>query len=128
MAQISFAVTAKLICVFVFAYADCWFSHEAAQICILPLYKVAKTFFSWHNVMVKLLFYGIQVNRPQGYKTFVMLSCSVQLRRTFILLMNVKMPTIVDILTFIGKINYRLWSSKPSISIYLGYFAYLLAV
>ena len=28
---ISFAVTAKLICVFVFAYAECWFSHEAAQ-------------------------------------------------------------------------------------------------
>ena len=25
------AVTAKLICAFVFAYADCWFSHEAAQ-------------------------------------------------------------------------------------------------
>ena len=24
--------TAKLICVFVFAYADCWFSHEAAHI------------------------------------------------------------------------------------------------
>ena len=31
-ALISFAVTAKLICVFVFAYADCWFSYEAAQI------------------------------------------------------------------------------------------------
>ena len=31
-ALISFAVTGKLICVFVFAYADCWFSHEAAQI------------------------------------------------------------------------------------------------
>ena len=31
-AMISFAVTAKLICVFVFAYADCWFSHEAVQI------------------------------------------------------------------------------------------------
>ena len=30
-AMISFAVTAKLICVFVFAYADCWISHEAAQ-------------------------------------------------------------------------------------------------
>ena len=26
------AVTAKLICAFVFAYADCWFSYEAAQI------------------------------------------------------------------------------------------------
>ena len=24
------AVTAKLICVLVFAYADCWFYHEAA--------------------------------------------------------------------------------------------------
>ena len=22
-------------CVFVFAYADCWFSHEAAQLCML---------------------------------------------------------------------------------------------
>ena len=31
-ALISFAVTTKLICVFVFAYADCWFSHEAAHI------------------------------------------------------------------------------------------------
>ena len=31
-ALIRFAVTAKLICVFVFAYADCWFSHKAAQI------------------------------------------------------------------------------------------------
>ena len=29
---ISFAVTAKLICAFVFAYADCWFSHAATQI------------------------------------------------------------------------------------------------
>ena len=28
---ISFAVTAKLICVFVFAYAKCLFSHDAAQ-------------------------------------------------------------------------------------------------
>ena len=34
-ALISFAVTAKLICVFVFVYADCWFSNEAAQISIL---------------------------------------------------------------------------------------------
>ena len=31
-ALISFAVTAKLICVFVFAYAKIWFSHKAAQI------------------------------------------------------------------------------------------------
>ena len=31
-ALISFAVTAKLICAFVFAYAECRFSHAAAQI------------------------------------------------------------------------------------------------
>ena len=31
IALISFEVTAKLICVFVFAYANCWFSHEASQ-------------------------------------------------------------------------------------------------
>ena len=31
-ALISFAVTAKLICAFGFAYADCWFSHGVAQI------------------------------------------------------------------------------------------------
>ena len=30
-ALISFAVTAKLICAFVFAYADCWFTHAAAH-------------------------------------------------------------------------------------------------
>ena len=28
---IGLAITAKLICVFGFAYADCWFSHEAAH-------------------------------------------------------------------------------------------------
>ena len=30
-ALISFAVTAKLVCAFGFAYADCRISHEAAQ-------------------------------------------------------------------------------------------------
>ena len=31
-ALISVAVTAKLICACVFAYANCWFSHAQAQI------------------------------------------------------------------------------------------------
>ena len=39
-ALISFAVTAKLICVFVFAYADCWFSHEAAHDCFAVSMKL----------------------------------------------------------------------------------------
>ena len=33
-ALISFEVTAKLICVFVFANAKSWFSHDAAQMII----------------------------------------------------------------------------------------------
>ena len=43
---------------------------------------------------------------PEVIKRF---SCSAQLRLKFILLINVKMPTIVGILTFISRINYRLW-------------------
>ena len=34
-ALISCAVTAQLIYVFVFAYADCWLSHAAALVCIM---------------------------------------------------------------------------------------------
>ena len=37
------AKTAKLICVFVFAYANCWFSHEAAH---LLYYKTVLFYFS----------------------------------------------------------------------------------
>ena len=37
-ALISFAVTAKLICVFVFAYADCLFSPAAAHFMITGFY------------------------------------------------------------------------------------------
>ena len=33
-ALISFAVTAKLICVFVLAYVKCWFSHDVAHMCV----------------------------------------------------------------------------------------------
>ena len=39
---------------------------------------------------------------PRGYKTF---SCSTQLSIRFILLINVKMPTIVGILTLISRLN-----------------------
>ena len=39
---------------------------------------------------------------PQGYKTF---SCLTQLSTKFIMLINVKMPTNIGILTFISMIN-----------------------
>ena len=44
--------------------------------------------------------------RPEVNKLF---SCYAQLRLKFIQLINVKMPTIVGILTFISRINYMLW-------------------
>ena len=36
-ALIGFAITAKLICVLVFAYAESWFSHDAVQILYLVM-------------------------------------------------------------------------------------------
>ena len=42
-ALISFAVTAKLICVFVFAYAKGWFSHNEAHIVITKKMKVEES-------------------------------------------------------------------------------------
>ena len=46
----------------------------------------------------------LQGNQARGYKK----NFHAQLRLKFILLINVKMPTIVDILTFTSRINYRL--------------------
>ena len=53
-ALISFAVTAKLICAFVFAYADCWFSHEAAHQTFFWyfLFLVLKRFISLDFIMI----------------------------------------------------------------------------
>ena len=31
---------AELICAFVFAYADCWFSHGAAQMYVIPIWPL----------------------------------------------------------------------------------------
>ena len=41
----------------------------------------------------------------QGSEVIKLFSCSTQLSTKFILLINVKMPTIVGILTFISMIN-----------------------
>ena len=50
-------------------------------------------------------------NRPRAYKTFFFL-CSTKLSTKFILLINVKMPTIAGILTFISRINASYESLK----------------
>ena len=83
--------------------------------------------FPYKNISVLSLFKGVYMYIARtcypGPEVIKLFSCSAQLRLKFILLRNVKMPTIVGILTFISRINYRLWNSKPSISIYLGNFS-----
>ena len=51
-----------------------------------------------------------------GYKK--PFSCSTQLSMTFILLINVKMPTIVGILLFISRINTASESLKAKKNLY----------
>ena len=58
-ALISRAVTALLICGFVFAYADCWFSHSAAHI----IFSVEKKTTRQHKTF--LYFYSLKFNRKK---------------------------------------------------------------
>ena len=52
---------------------------------------------------------AIYISKLTGPEVIKLFSCSAQLRLKFILPINVKMPTIVGILTFISMINYRIW-------------------
>ena len=56
------------------------------------------------HVTVNVLFRYVIVAFP-GPEVIKLFSCSTQLNTKFILLINVKMPTIVGILTFISMIN-----------------------
>ena len=57
--------------------------------------------------MVKFL--GMALVDCPGSEVIKLFSCSTQQSMKFILLINVKMPTIVGILTFISRINDWLW-------------------
>ena len=56
-ALISFAVTAKLICAFVFAYADSWFSHAAAQL-LYPRWAISYTILDSPYLLMVSSFHG----------------------------------------------------------------------
>ena len=63
---------------------------------------------------------------PRGYKTFL---CSTQLSTKFTMLIKVKMPTIVGILTFISMINTiseRLKARNFSICRYFSFYEQLI--
>ena len=53
-----------------------------------------------------------QFTARAGLKVIKLFPCSTQLSTKFIQLINVKMPTIVGILTFISRINTTSESSK----------------
>ena len=72
--QISFAVTAKLICVFVFAYAKNRFSHDAAQFEVYTPYMFVRivSFVSRlfvHHVLV------FCIGPPLAFNAASILSC-----------------------------------------------------
>ena len=50
---------------------------------------------------------------PSGPEVIKLFSCSTQLSMEFFLLINVKMPTIVGILTFVSGKNSILGLSEP---------------
>ena len=56
------------------------------------------------TLLLTMFTYVDSEHRP-GPKVIKLFSCSTQLRLKFILLINVKMPSIVGILTFISRIN-----------------------
>ena len=58
--------------------------------------------YSVHSLFMTLYLVPLAETRPNGYKKN---SCTTQLSKKFILLINVKMPTIVSIFTFISMIN-----------------------
>ena len=54
------------------------------------------------------------ISFPSGPEVIKIFSCSAQLSMKFFLLINVKMPTIVGILTFISRKNNIIGLSKAA--------------
>ena len=94
-----------------FSFFVCWYDTVKTDFFIFTFFLLQRNVWVFLRVHVLLFFfyffYQESKSRTRGYKTF---PCSTQLSRKFILLINillinVKMPTIVGILTFISMIN-----------------------
>ena len=73
-------------------------------------------------------FTAIHKKKSLGPEVIKHFPCSTQLSTKFILLINVKMPTIVGILTFISRINAtseRLKARKVFVSRYISFYEQL---
>ena len=64
----------------------------------------------------------MQMKMQSGFEVIKLFSCSTQLSMKFFLLINVKMPTIVGILTFMSRKNSILSLSEPENAEFLDIF------
>ena len=67
---------------------------------------------TFENIMPRQLMTSLVLKQP-GPEVIKLFSCSTQLSMNFFLLINVKMPTIVGILTFMSRKNSILDLSEP---------------
>ena len=72
---------------------------------MLSLWKETSTFENVICANFRRCFLAFRLTKSSGFEVINIFSCSTQLSTKFILLINVKMPTIVGILTFISMIN-----------------------
>ena len=74
---------------------------------LAPLFytQIVQSLFYLNLKFHNLLWLYSQICVGPGPEVIKLLSCSTRLRSKFILLINVKMPTIVGILTFMSRIN-----------------------
>ena len=117
--------SSRIIKFSLFELFACWVNlHVLFVICwLFSKLKFLKNSFSTFRVSVRILRSGLEVMKFN--------SCSTQLSMKFIMLINVKMPTNVGILTFISMINTTserllhlsvfkvLWAVKISCSVEL---------
>ena len=68
------------------------------------------------------------VQMQDSIEAIILFSCSTQLSWKYIMLINVKMPTIVGILTFMSMINPTYESSKARKVFFFLYFSFLTAI
>ena len=99
----TFGIGAALSYIFSCSYLSFW----------VQLSQMVSAYSITGRIMKCILFPMNFIPGPDVIKLF---SCSTQLSMNFLLLINVKMPTIVGILTFISRKNSILGLSEPNIS------------
>ena len=67
----------------------------------------------------------ILFSQGSGPKVIQLFPCSTQLSKKFILLINVKMPTIVGILKFISEINTTSERLRQQTSLFVGILVFI---